>query len=256
MQSRRLLGSQAKGTASPLHQLCRDMITRAVRGCKAIPHLGCNPRGWPPHCIGFARHHMHYLAGETLECHFQESSPAAAVLRSIICHSGLLLDLLMSMMDRDVRPTWFLARFNLMLEYARKAYADQRHSNSLTVRCGVGPAARVKVHSASSLRLEARERDGPRGRWQWNTCKSRLDQHHPFHIDRALPQATPTHLTTPQEYRARVVQHIPSELGRSGNLTTPQYPPNQPSSNLTHTARSDTSEDLKTRTSILTPNGV
>ena len=66
MQSRLLSGSQAKGMASPLHQPCRD-ITRAVRpvrGCKAIPHLGCDPRGRPPHCIGFARHH---LAGKTMD---------------------------------------------------------------------------------------------------------------------------------------------------------------------------------------------
>jgi hypothetical protein len=119
--------------------------------------------------------------------------------------------------------------------------------------CARGAAARVKVHSALSLRLKlesTERRDGPRGRWHWNTCKSRpLNQHH-LHIYRALPQTTPTYLTTPQEYRARVVQHIPSESGRSGNLSTPQYPPNQPSSNLTHTACSDTSEDLKTQTSM------
>ena len=45
-----------------------------------------------------------------MEGRFQDSSPAAAVRRSII---GLLLDLSMSMTDRNVRPT----RFDLMLEY-------------------------------------------------------------------------------------------------------------------------------------------
>ena len=48
-----------------------------------------------------------------MEGHFQDSSPAAAVCHSIICHPGLLLDLSMSMTNRDVWP----AQFDLMLEY-------------------------------------------------------------------------------------------------------------------------------------------
>ena len=119
-----------------------------------------------------------------------------------------------------------------------------QHSNSLTVRCCVGAAARLR---AFDLKLKSTGwRDGPRGRWQWNMCKSRP----PLPYRPRAPSDDIHTLTTPQEYRARVVQHIPSESGHSSNLTTPQYPPNQPSSNLTHTARSDTSEDLKTRTSM------
>ena len=192
IQSRLLSGSQAKGVASSLHQLRQD-ITRAVRpvrGCMAIPHLGCNPR---------------------------DGLLIASALRGITC------------------TTWQVRLWNAILKTPQW--------------CAGGAAARVKVHSASSLRLKLKSTERETAREAGGSGTRPLNQHHPPYRPRA-PSDDTTHLTTPQEYRARGVRHIPSELGHSGNLTTPQYPPNQPSSNLTHTACSDTSEDLKTRTSM------
>ncbi|KAH9999071.1 hypothetical protein BJV77DRAFT_656888 [Russula vinacea] len=81
-----------------------------------------------------------------MEGRFQDSSPAAAVRRSII---GLLLDLSMSMTDRDVRPT----RFELMLEYLpgrRGAFSPPQdtHGPTLSAR-----AARHLRRARSLLRL-------------------------------------------------------------------------------------------------------
>ncbi|PFH51545.1 hypothetical protein AMATHDRAFT_59019 [Amanita thiersii Skay4041] len=54
-------------------------------------------------------------------------APAAAVRRTIIRHLILLLDLSMSMLDRDMRPT----RFDLMLQYAREFIVEWFDQNPL-----------------------------------------------------------------------------------------------------------------------------
>ncbi|KAK2467676.1 hypothetical protein APHAL10511_000531 [Amanita phalloides] len=54
-------------------------------------------------------------------------APAAAVRRAIIRHLILLLDLSVSMMDRDMRPT----RFDLMLQYAREFITEWFDQNPL-----------------------------------------------------------------------------------------------------------------------------
>ena len=54
-------------------------------------------------------------------------APSTAIRRTIIRHLILVLDLSLSMMDRDMRPT----RFDLMLEYARSFIVEWFDQNPL-----------------------------------------------------------------------------------------------------------------------------
>jgi len=65
-----------------------------------------------------------WLTDRTL---FRLLAPAAPIRRTIIRHLVLILDLSISMMDRDMRPT----RFDLALRYAREFVTEWFDQNPL-----------------------------------------------------------------------------------------------------------------------------